>query len=174
MYLFYFWLRRIFIAMHRLFLAAESKGYSLVALCGFLFAAASRCRAQALECMLNSCGSLVQLSCGIFPVQGSKLCPLPWQAHSQSLDHQGRLPLHFNFSLKLWHAVAYSLLLLYGTPQFDSAIINLSPLVEISDCHLVFQNNATMPGTHVLEFLQTKSKVEGMIIHIGGACLQLY
>ena len=59
MYLFYFWLRRIFIAMHRLFLAAESKGYSLVALCGFLFAAASRCRAQALECMLNSCGSLV-------------------------------------------------------------------------------------------------------------------
>ena len=27
--------------------------------------------------------------CGIFPDQGSNLCPLHWQADSQPLDHQG-------------------------------------------------------------------------------------
>ena len=28
-------------------------------------------------------------ACGIFPDQGSNLCPLPWQADSQPLCHQG-------------------------------------------------------------------------------------
>ena len=41
------------------------------------------------------------LSCsmahGIFLDQGSKLCPLHWQADSQALRHQGSPPLFFRF-----------------------------------------------------------------------------
>ena len=29
------------------------------------------------------------MACGVFPDQGSNLCPLPWQADSYLLDHQG-------------------------------------------------------------------------------------
>ena len=33
---------------------------------------------------------------GIFPDQGSNLCPLLWQAGSYPLDHHGSLPLYIN------------------------------------------------------------------------------
>ena len=35
-------------------------------------------------------------ACGIFPDQGSNLCPLHWQADSQPLRHQGSPPFLFN------------------------------------------------------------------------------
>ena len=45
---------------------------------------------------LQSTGSVVvthglscSVACGIFPDQGSNLCPLPWQADSLPLSHQG-------------------------------------------------------------------------------------
>ena len=40
-------------------------------------------------------------ACGIFPDQGSNLCPLHWQADSQPLSHQGS-PYCVN-SLKVFH-----------------------------------------------------------------------
>ena len=52
---------------------------SVVAACGL-----SSCGSQALQCRLSSCGAWVScpVACGIFPDQGSNLCPLPWQAYS--------------------------------------------------------------------------------------------
>ena len=48
-YLFiYVWLCWVFVAAHRLFLVAETRGYFLVAMLGLLVVAASRCRPQAL------------------------------------------------------------------------------------------------------------------------------
>ena len=34
-------------------------------------------------------GPICSAACGIFPDQGSNLCPLNWQADSQPLRHQG-------------------------------------------------------------------------------------
>ena len=39
--------------------------------------------------------------CGIFPDQGSNLCPLHWQADSYPLYHQGSPLIHFLFSIRL-------------------------------------------------------------------------
>ena len=39
-------------------------------------------------------------ACGIFPDQGSNLCPLHWQADSQPLRHQGSPIITFNESNK--------------------------------------------------------------------------
>ena len=39
-------------------------------------------------------GPSCSVACGIFPDQGSNLCPLHWQADSQPLRHQGS-PIHF-------------------------------------------------------------------------------
>ena len=57
----------------------------------------SSCGSRALE----STGSVVvahglsrSTACGIFPDQGSNPCPLPWQADSQPLRHQGS-PIYF-------------------------------------------------------------------------------
>ena len=47
---------------------------------------------------------MYRLSCpttwGIFPDQWSNQCPLPWQADSQPLDHQGSPVVCFSY---LWH-----------------------------------------------------------------------
>ena len=40
-------------------------------------------------------GPSCYVSCGIFPAQGSNLCPLHWQADSQPLSHQGSPEMHF-------------------------------------------------------------------------------
>ena len=86
-----------------------SGGYSLVAVHGLLVSVASLvvCGAQALvveahgliscglrvlEHGLNSCvahGLSCSSVCGIFPVQGSNLCPLHWQMNSYPRSHQG-------------------------------------------------------------------------------------
>ena len=43
-------------------------------------------------------GPSCSAACGIFPDQGSNLCPLHWQADSQPLHHQGS-PWNFIFYL---------------------------------------------------------------------------
>ena len=68
--------------------------------CGDLCSAGSRgsgfsscsCRVDwAPEHSLSSC----PMACGIFPDQGSKLCPLHWQVNSYALYHRGSLLLNF-------------------------------------------------------------------------------
>ena len=63
----YFWLHWVFVALCGLSLVVESGGCSAVV-------------EQGLSC---------SAACGIFPGQGSNPCPLPWQADSQPLRHQG-------------------------------------------------------------------------------------
>ena len=80
-YLIYFWLRWVFIAVRGLSLVVASGGLhglliavaSLVAEYGLLGAWASVVVAQGLSC---------SAACGIFPDQGSNPCPLHWQADS--------------------------------------------------------------------------------------------
>ncbi|KAJ8779522.1 hypothetical protein J1605_012406 [Eschrichtius robustus] len=45
----------------------------------------SRCAGSVVVAHGPSCS----VACGIFPDQGSSLCPLHWQADSQPLRHQG-------------------------------------------------------------------------------------
>ena len=59
---------------------------------GVVAQALSSCGYRALECRLNFYGTLVwllptQVACGIFPVQGSSLRLLHWQADSLPLSH---------------------------------------------------------------------------------------
>ena len=44
-------------------------------------------------------------ACGIFPDQGSDLCPLHWQADSQPLRHQGNPPISFIVGLLVMNAL---------------------------------------------------------------------
>ena len=50
-------------------------------------------------------------ACGIFPDQGSNLCPLNWQADSQPLRHQGSPSP--NLMLNLFVEIIYSWMLFY-------------------------------------------------------------
>ena len=79
-------------AMVGLSLVAESRGYSLVAVCKLLIGDFSFCRGQALNARASvteahrlSCSTV----CGILPDQGANLCLLHWQADSYLLRHQG-------------------------------------------------------------------------------------
>ena len=69
-YLLIFWLCWVFVAVI---------GLSLVAVCRLLIVVASLVSAHGLSC---------PTACGIFPDQGSNLCPLPWQADPLPLDHK--------------------------------------------------------------------------------------
>ena len=86
------------------FSSCGKRGRLFVALCGFLTAVASRCRARALGLeasvaaarTLESVASAVlaqgiscSVACGIFPDQGLNPCPLQWWADSHPLHHQG-------------------------------------------------------------------------------------
>ena len=105
-YLFiYLWLRWVFVAAHRLSLVAASRGYSSLQCMGFslwwlflLWSTGSRSMGfSSCGTWVSSCGSRASQSagsvvvvhglscsvaCGIFPDQGSKPCPLHWQADS--------------------------------------------------------------------------------------------
>ena len=88
----YFWLCWVFVSVRGLSLVAASGGHS-----------SSRCTGLSLSQPLllrstssSRAGSVVvahgpscSAACGIFPDQGSNLCPLHWQADSQPLRHQG-------------------------------------------------------------------------------------
>ena len=91
--LIYFWLRWVFIAARGFSLVVVSGGYSSLRCAGFplrwlllLWNTGSR------HMGFSSCGAWASLvvahglscsaACGIFPDQGSNLCPLHWQADS--------------------------------------------------------------------------------------------
>ena len=62
--------------MGGLSLIAESRGYSVVAMCGLLsWSTGSRYVGSVAVVHGLSCSTI----CGVFPDQGSKLCPLRWQ-----------------------------------------------------------------------------------------------
>ena len=99
-YLFiYLWLCWVFVSVRGLSLAAASGGHSS-SWCTVL----SLLRALLLRSTDSRCaGSVIvahgpsrSTACGIFPDQGSNLCPLHWQADCQPLRHQGS-PLYTNF-----------------------------------------------------------------------------
>ena len=91
-FLIYFWLCWVFVSVRGLSLVVASGGHS-----------SSRCMGLSLSRPLSlrstgsrRAGSVVvahgpswSAACGIFPDQGSNLCPLHWQADSQPLRHQG-------------------------------------------------------------------------------------
>ena len=94
--LFYLWLCWVLVSVRGLSPAVASGGHS-----------SSRCAglSPSRPLLLRSTGSrragsaIVahgpsrSAACGIFPDQGSNLCPLHWQADSQPLRHQGSPPL---------------------------------------------------------------------------------
>ena len=94
----YFWLCWVFVSVRGLSLVAASGGHS-----------SSRCAGLSLSqpLLLRSTGSRragsvvvahgpsCSMACGIFPDQGSNLCPLHWQADSQPLHQQGSPLSHF-------------------------------------------------------------------------------
>ena len=88
----FFWLHRVFIAVHRLSLAVVSGGHSslwclsLVAEALGLCSAGSVVVAHGLRCFG---------ACGIFLDQGWSLHFLHWQMDSQPLDHQEEGPYCF-------------------------------------------------------------------------------
>ena len=99
--LFYFWLCRVFFALHELSLVAASTGYSPLQCPGFSLRWVEGLWPQQLLTQwcgspLWSMGSVVvvhRLSCqvisGIFPDQGLNLCALHWQVGFYPLCHQG-------------------------------------------------------------------------------------
>ena len=93
---------------------------------------------------LQSAGSVVVvngLSCspayGIFPDQGSNLCPLHWQADSLLLDHQGTPYLNGfnqlgegqNFFLSLGASIIFALVCeIIHTPKRHFGVVNFASL----------------------------------------------
>ena len=102
-YLFiYLWLCWVFVSVRGLSLVAASGGHSSSLCAGLslsrpllLRSTGSRRAGSAIVAH----GPSYSEACGIFPDQGSNLCPLHWQADSQPLSHQGS-PLYFCFVLK--------------------------------------------------------------------------
>ena len=91
-YLFYLWLCWVFVSVRGLSLVAASGGHSSSRCAGLslsrpllLRSTGSRCAGSVIVAHGPSCST----ACGILPDQGSNLCPLPWQADSQPLRHQG-------------------------------------------------------------------------------------
>ena len=97
-YLFiYLWLCWVFVSVRGLSPVAASWGHSSSQCAGLslsrpllLRSTGSRHAGSVVVAHGPSCSA----ACGIFPDQGSNLCPLHWQADSQPLRHQGS-PAHF-------------------------------------------------------------------------------
>ena len=88
----YFWLCWVFVSVRGFSLVAASGGHSSSRCAGFsllwpllLRSTGSRRTGSVVVAYGPSCSA----ACGIFPDQGSNLCPLHWQADSQTLRHQG-------------------------------------------------------------------------------------
>ena len=98
-YLFiYFWLCWVFVSVQGLSLVVASGGHSSSWCVGLslsrpllLRSTSSRRAGSVVVAHGPSCSA----ACGIFPDQGSKLCPLHWQADSQPLLHQGSPGIYF-------------------------------------------------------------------------------
>ena len=91
-YYFILWLCWVFVSVRGLSLVAASGGHSSSRCTGLslsrplLLRSTSSRRAGSVIVAHGPSGSA---ACGIFPDQGSNLCPLHWQADSQPLRHQG-------------------------------------------------------------------------------------
>ena len=102
-YLFiYLWLCWVFVAVRGLSLVAASGGHSSSRRAGLslsrpllLRSTGSRRAGSVIVAHVPSCSA----ACGIFPDQGSNLCPLHWQADSQPLCHQGRPLLYLSLDI---------------------------------------------------------------------------
>ena len=98
-YFFYFWLFWVFVAVCRLSLIADSRGYSL------LVGARTSHRSGFSSCgaWARGMGASVVVAhrlscsraCGIFLDQGLNPCPLHWQVDSYPVYHQRSPPLSF-------------------------------------------------------------------------------
>ena len=92
-YLFiYFWLCWIFVSVRGLSLVAASGGHSSSRCAGLSLSRPLLLRStgsRRVGSIAVAHGSSCSTAYGIFPDQGSNPCPLPWQADSQPLRHQG-------------------------------------------------------------------------------------
>ena len=92
LFILFFWLCWVFVSMRGLSLVVASGGHSSSQCTGLslsrpllLWSTGSRRAGSVVVAHGPSCSA----ACGIFPDQGSNPCPLPWQADSQPLCHQG-------------------------------------------------------------------------------------
>ena len=108
-YLFiYFWLCWVFVSVRGLSLVVASGGHSSSRCTGLslsrplLWSTGSRRAGSVVVAHGPSCSA----ACGIYPDQGSNLCPLHWQADSQPLHHQGtpslNLKVYLDFGYKIF------------------------------------------------------------------------
>ena len=92
-YLFiYLWLCWVFVSVRGLSLVAASGGHSSSRWAGLSLSRPLLLRSIGSRCagsVVVAHGPSRSAACGIFPDQGSNLCPLHWQADSQPLCHQG-------------------------------------------------------------------------------------
>ena len=98
-YLFiYFWLCWVFASVRGLSLAAASGGHSSSWCAGLSLSRPLLLRStgsRGAGSVVVAHGPSRSAACGIFPDQGSNLCPLHWQADPQPLRHQGSPSLFF-------------------------------------------------------------------------------
>ena len=99
LFIYLFWQCWVFVSVRGLSLVAASRGHSSSWCMGLslsrpllLWGTGSRRAGSVIVAHGPSCSA----ACGIFPDQGSNLCPLHWQADSQPLRHQGRPPIIFS------------------------------------------------------------------------------
>ena len=99
----YFWLCWVFVSVRGLSPVVASGDHSSLWCAGLsssrpllLRSTGSRRAGSAIVAHGPSCSA----ACGIFPDQGSNLCPLHWQADSQPLRHQGS-PKWVIFNLRI-------------------------------------------------------------------------
>ena len=97
-YLFIFWLCWVFVSVRGLSLVVASGGHSSSWCVGLslscpllLWSTGSRCTGS----VVVTHGPSRSVACGIFPDRGTNPCPLPRQADSQPLCHQGSPRMYF-------------------------------------------------------------------------------
>ena len=103
-YLFiYLWLCWVFVSVRGLSLVAASGGHSSSRCAGLLLSRPLLLRSTSSRrtgSVVVAHGPSCSAACGIFPDQGSSLCPRRWQGDSLPLRHQGSPPsVSFNFLL---------------------------------------------------------------------------
>ena len=88
----YFWLCWVFVSVQGLSPVAVSGGHSSLQCAGLSLSRPLLLRSTGSRragSVIVAHGPSCSVACGIFPDQGSNLCPLNWQADSQPLRHQG-------------------------------------------------------------------------------------
>ena len=86
------WLCWVFVSVRGLSLVVASGGHSSSRCAGLLLSRPLLLRSTGSRragSVIVAHGPSCSVACGIFPDQGSNLCPLHWQADSQPLRHQG-------------------------------------------------------------------------------------